>query len=110
MRTSWNDLPSDREVDLLDTRHVGSQRLAIRQLRRSVRALGIQEIEEGAVAALIHVGGDVERLAGTREVTGFEQREDLLAVVERVDGVGDVGQDRRSGLSFELGSLAYCDL
>ena len=52
---SWHHLLSDREVDLLHARHVGRQRLAVAELRVAIRALGVEQIEQRAGAALVDV-------------------------------------------------------
>src|SRR5471032_2901661 len=78
-RFSLQYLPSDREVDLMNAGHVCRQRLAIRQLGRSIRPLGIQQVEQRAAALLVHVGGDIERLLRLIQVAGLVERHDLLA-------------------------------
>ena len=76
----------------------------------AIGALGIEEIEQRAGAALIDVGRDLERLPRLIEITGLIETDDLLIRLERGVGVHDVGDGREPRGGFRLERLADRDL
>ena len=94
---SWQVPRSYRFLQLLQRRHVRGQRLAIGQLNRPVAALGIQKIQKAGGAAFVGILADVARILRLLEIPGSVELHHFVVALDRLVGIGHVGENRIAG-------------
>src|ERR1700676_2526549 len=93
---------SDSFPQLLDRGEIGSERLAVGELRRAITAFGVQKIKQAGRSTFVGVFSDVAVLLRNVEVTRAVQDDNLVVHAQTFVSVDDIGQHLITGGFLQL--------